>query len=208
MPSGLAAQLRHDTTDLHRQAERAGVMRDILAGRVDPGAYIRLLRALYPVYVVLEQELVRHPEVAPVPLAGLARAPALAADLAHLAGAGWERRVAPVPAGEAYAARIRSAAAHRPVLLAAHAYVRYLGDLSGGQTMGRLVARGLGLAGGAGVAFYRFGMIGDLAACKRAFRAGLDALPLTEGDAALLIAEARAAFAANIRIFEAVGSPA
>ena len=208
MPLGLAAQLRQDTTALHRQAEQAGVMRGILAGRIRPGPYVRLLRALYVVYVALEQELARHPEAAPVPLAGLARTAALAADLAHFEGPAWERRIAPVPAAQAYAARIRSAAARRPVLLAAHAYVRYLGDLSGGQTMGRLVARGLGLAGGAGIAFYRFDAIGDLTACKQAFRAGLDLLPLTDADAALLIAEARAAFAANIRMFEAIGSSA
>jgi hypothetical protein len=50
MPSGLAAQLRHDTTDLHRQAERAGVRRDaallIAEARAAFAANIRIFEAV------------------------------------------------------------------------------------------------------------------------------------------------------------------
>ncbi len=207
MTDGLAARLRQETTPLHRQAERAGVMRDILAGRVDRAAYLRLLRALVPVYRTLERGLAVHPAFAPLPLAGLARAPALAADLTSLHGAGWERELAPVPAGEAYGEQIAAAAAGCPPLLAAHAYVRYLGDLFGGQALARVVARGLGLEGTEGVAFYRFPGVGDIGAARRAFRAALDTLPLSPSQADQVVHEARAAFEANIRVFEAV-SPA
>jgi heme oxygenase (biliverdin-producing, ferredoxin) len=205
MSPGLAARLRAETGALHRQAEQAGIMRELLAGRVHCAAYVALLRALVPVYLALEQGLAEHPAVVPLPLDGLARTPALADDLAHLHGPCWREELMPVAAGEAYAARIRRVARERPLLLAAHAYVRYLGDLSGGQALGRLVARGLGLTGGVGVAFYRFG-IADLAGRKRAFRAGLDALPLAANEADQVLAEARAAFAANIEVFEAVAA--
>jgi heme oxygenase len=206
MPNGLAARLRQDTAALQCQAEQAGVMHDIHAGRVDRGAYVRLLRALYPVYLELERALAEHPEASPIPLAKLTRAPVLASDLRELHGPGWERELRAVPAGVAYAARILAVAVERPSLLAAHAYVLYLGDLSGGQALGRMVARGLGLAGEAGVAFYRFPAVGDIGACKRAFGAGLDALPLSADEADLLVDEARVAFTANIRVFEAVNS--
>jgi heme oxygenase (biliverdin-producing, ferredoxin) len=206
MPNGLAARLRRETVALHRQAARAGVMRHLLAGRVDRAAYVRLLRALYPVYVELERSLSQHPAAAPASHADLARAPALAADLGHLHGPGWERELLAVPAGVAYAARILAVAIERPPLLAAHAYVRYLGDLSDGQSLGRLVARGLSLAGEAGMAFYHFPAVADVAQCKRAFRAGLDALPFSADEADLVVDEARVAFTANIRVFEAVTS--
>src|SRR6266404_6845363 len=130
MPTNLAARLRHDTAALHRQAEHAGIMRDIHAGRMDRGAYIRLLRALYPVYLELERALAEHPEASPIPHADLARAPAIASDLRELHGPGWDRETRAVPAGVAYAARILAVAAECPSLLAAHAYVLYLGDLS------------------------------------------------------------------------------
>lgn len=206
MSIGLAARLRRETAGLHRQAEHAGVMRHLLAGRVDRAAYVRLLRALYPVYLELERSLSQHPNAAPGPHAGLARAPALAADLGHLHGPGWERELLAVPAGVAYAARILAVAVEQPRLLAAHAYVRYLGNPSGGRKLEGLVARGLSLPGDAGMAFYRFPAVADVAQCKRAFRAGLDALPLSADEANLLVEEARVAFSANIRVFEAVNS--
>ena len=206
MPNGLAARLQQDTAALHRQAEQAGVMRHLLAGRVDRGAYVRLLRALYPVYLELERSLSQYPAAAPVPHADLARAPALASDLGHLHGPRWERELLAVPAGVAYAARILAVALERPPLLAAHAYVCYLGDLSGGPTLGRLVARGLSLPGDAGTAFYRFPAIADVAQSRRAFGAGLDALPLSAEEADLLVDEACVAFNASIRVFEAVAS--
>lgn len=38
----------------------------------------------------------------------------------------------------------------------AHAYVRYLGDLSGGQVIGARIKKAYGLNGQDGTAFYRF----------------------------------------------------
>ena len=44
--------------------------------------------------------------------------------------------------------------------LLAHAYVRYLGDLSGGQFIRRKLAKTYGLEDGAGLTFYEFGKLG------------------------------------------------
>ena len=60
----------------------------------------------------------------------------------------------------------------------AHAYVRYLGDLSGGQMMGRSVAKTYD-AGEAGTNFYNFKDVADVNGRKNAYRAVLTALPLT-----------------------------
>jgi heme oxygenase len=204
MPLALAARLRQETAALHRQAERAGVMRDILAGRVDRPSYTALLRALVPVYRALERGLAAHPALSPLPLPALERSAALADDLAVLHGPAWEAELPPVPAGEAYGARISAGAAACPPLLTAHAYVRYLGDLSGGQALGRLIAGQLGLEGEAGVTFYRFAALEPIGASKQAFRAGLDALALSPADADAVVREAREAFVHNIRVFEAI----
>jgi heme oxygenase len=56
------------------------------------------------------------------------------------------------------------------------------------------------------VTFYRFPAVAHIGDCKRAFRAGLDALPLSPDEADVMVDEARVAFAANIRVFEAVTS--
>jgi heme oxygenase len=204
MSIGLAARLRHGTNSLHHQAETTELMREIFAGRVDRANYIRLLRGLYPVYRELEDALRRHPAVCPVPLELVARLPALRADLDTLHGPGWADDLPPVVAGEAYASRIRAVAELDPLLLAAHSYVRYLGDLSGGQMMGEVIARGLSLTDGAGAAFYRFSALPSPEVGKRAFRAGLDALPVTEAEVGRLVDEACLAFAASMELFAAV----
>ena len=46
-------------------------------------------------------------------------------------------------------------------LLLAHSYVRYLGDLSGGQYIATKTRKGFGLHGDEGLDFYKFEMIGD-----------------------------------------------
>ena len=84
-----------------------------------------------------------------------------------------------------YAGRIASlSASPEPAPLLAHAYVRYLGDLSGGQVIRRRVARAYGLEedNGAGVAFYEFKLggggsasIGDMKKIKEWYREGMNA---------------------------------
>jgi hypothetical protein len=61
-----------------------------------------------------------------------------------LHGPGWAHRLTTVPAAAAYATTCKQLSATRPALLAAHVYVRYLGDLNGGQMLSRIVAKGLG----------------------------------------------------------------
>ena len=58
-------------------------------------------------------------------------------------------------------------------LLLAHAYVRYLGDLSGGQIIGGRIKRAYGLQGQEGIAFYDFS--------SRGSRSGFESDPSGEG---------------------------
>ena len=199
----LAARLREETRELHRAAEGSAAMRALLAGRMDRAAYARLLRALHAMYVALEAGLAAHaarPGLAWIPLAALARSASLAADLDVVAGAAW-RETPPVAEAAAYADRLTTLAAKDPDLLAAHAYLRYLGDLSGGRLLGRAVRDSLGLTPERGAAFYEFPEVPDVGALRRAFRAGLDAAPL---DADGVVDEARRAFAAHGRLFAAL----
>jgi heme oxygenase len=54
-----------------------------------------------------------------------------------------------------------STSANGAPLLLAHAYVRYLGDLSGGQIIGGRIRRAYGLKGTEGTAFYDFSAKGE-----------------------------------------------
>jgi len=207
MDTALSLRLRTETADLHRLAERSGIMHDLLRGRLERGAYVALLRGLHVVYASLERRLdalADTPEVRGVYSPALRRAESLAADLVALHGPRWARELSPGAGAQAYARRIEDAS---PSQLVAHAYVRYMGDLSGGQALGRVIARALALDGETGTAFYRFPDIPDTEAFKEAFRSALDIWPLDAAGADDVVREAQRAFRLNVTVFEEVATP-
>lgn len=209
--SGLATRLREETRAEHRLAERGAFVHALLRGQLTRERYAAYLLALWPIYDALESGLRRHaghPVVGPLALPELERGPAIAADL--FTRFGLPLGGAPVvPAAAAYAERLHRLADAAPALLVAHAYTRYLGDLSGGQILRRGAARILGLSadpppGTAGLGFYDFPQIADLERCKRDIRARLDALPIDAAQAAAIVGEARWAFAGTAAVFAAL----
>ncbi len=205
MHPSLATRLRQDTRPYHTNAERSGVMRRLLTKVLDRPTYVALLRNLVPVYAALEAELSRRmsdPLVAPFYHPGLARSAALEADIATLSNG--EPAGPPTAAALAYAARIHAAAAEDPALLIAHSYVRYLGDLSGGQILKRMVAEMYPVDGGSGTAFYDFPALPAPEDFKNGYRAALDNIELTEEGKNRVVAEAIAAFEANTALFQAL----
>lgn len=210
-PPALTALLKRRTTALHRAAERAGVMQPLLRGTLGRTAYCRLLRNLHAIYGVLERGLLRHradPAIAPVCLPELFRTDAIAADLARLHGDGWQAALPLAPAAADYAARLATIADEAPALLLAHAYVRFLGDLSGGQALRRVVAGNPALDPLA-IRLYEFGAADEVARLAARLRAGIDALAATRGrlvdggpsdDA--IVREAQSAFERHVALFE------
>jgi heme oxygenase len=203
MSQSPAERLRADTRLLHAEVERAGIMPRLLRGELGRAGYCALLRNLHEIYRLLEDALRRNaslPQLAPVVLPALFRAEALGEDLGALHGPGWPH-LPLVPATQAYAARLRDVERDAAALLLAHAYVRYLGDLSGGQIVRRIVGASLGLADGAGLRFYDFGDGPRRQRLADDLRRGIDSAC---APAALepLVAEAQLAFRLHARLFE------
>ena len=158
-PSGLGHQLKTATATMHRRVERTAFMAGLLRGQVDRRRYAGLLHNLQALYAALEDALARHattPGVAPVVMPELFRSQAIAADLQALAGADARAGAPLARATQQYVERLKELSAAKPGLLVAHAYVRYLGDLNGGQALRRVVARSLGLSGQRRHAVLRF----------------------------------------------------
>ena len=203
--TSLAERLKSETRTLHTQAERSVFMGVLLRGKMEQAAYCALLRNLHAIYAAMEPALVRHaahPSIAPVFAPPLARAPALAADLDALHGPGWHAALAVQPSGTQYVLRLQQIEADEPELLLAHAYVRYLGDLSGGQMLSRIVAQSMQLPAGQGTAFYDFGNASETTRLTRAFRDGLQAVAVGEIGVDAIVAEACSAFQRHQALFE------
>lgn len=206
VPAGLSDQLKARTLGLHREAERSGVLRDVLRGDVDRAHYAMLLRNLLPVYEALEHALDqpgRDPCLASLADPAVYRVAALRADVLHFDGT-VDDDLDLVPSAAGYAARIAACAqSGRWPGLIAHAYVRYLGDLNGGQILKRLIDRKLGLDG-AGLSFYDFPMARDPRALALAYRDAIDRAGLHLEEVEPVLAEAESAFRFNIALGEEI----
>jgi heme oxygenase len=199
----LSEHLREGTADVHRDAERSTFVSRFVTGTLDRNTYSRHLLALHGVYAALEDALERRRgdgRLGAFHLPALWRCTAIESDLEFLRGDGW-RREQPVPASGVYASHVRAIDDTQPIRLVSHAYVRYLGDLSGGQMLKRMAAKVLGLDGD-GLRFYEFPAITDTASFRTDFRRRLDELAVADGERDALLDEARTAFRLNGMIFD------
>lgn len=190
----------------HEEAESSSFMAELLEGRLSAEAYADLLLRLRRVYAAMEATIREHadePMVAALHDPALERLATIEDDLRHWAPGRSDDSV-DSPAATAYAERLRAAGAWGG-LLVAHHYTRYLGDLSGGQVIGRMLERTYGLEDGVGTAFYRFAEIAKPKPYKDGYRASLDGLDLSAEDTARVVDEVKVAFRLNQALFAELG---
>lgn len=199
----VSAMLREATQDAHSRAETTSFVTDLMSGRLSIAAFTALVAQHQAIYTALEdlgRRVAGEPGAAALVRPELERTAALAEDLQALtAGAA----VPPVLAstGE-YVDALN--ALDDLVGYAAHAYTRYLGDLSGGQAIKRMMQRHYGMVSD-GLSFYSFTQIAKIPPYKAAYRTALDELPLDVAGRERLVAEARAAFRYNEAVFVELG---
>jgi heme oxygenase len=205
-PASFSSALRGRTHSLHGLAERSGFIADMLHGRASRLGYAIFLRNLLPAYEQLEAGLERHrtrPAIRELALREVYRTDALKADLVELCGRDWRRELPLLAAGKRYADSVARAAQGLGEALPGHAYVRYLGDLNGGQVLSRLLAKSLDLKPAA-LCFYRFPLIESLDDFRLRYRQALDHSAKWMVDLTVAVDAAVEAFQLNIEVSEAV----
>ena len=171
----LSAAMREGSMAEHQDAENSSFMSELLGGRVNERGYADYLLRLRVVYAAMESvgrsppDDPRSPRSTTRPWSASPRSTPTSTTGARAASA---RSTPPPP--RRTPGRIE-AAAEWGGLLVAHHYTRYLGDLSGGQAIGRILDREFEL-GGRGISFYAFPEIPKPKPYKDAYRARLDAL--------------------------------
>jgi heme oxygenase len=164
---GVSKLLKEGTKVAHKAAENVRFVREFIHGNVSRELYQVLVTNLYFIYHEMEEAMKANSEhrvVAAVFFDELLRTESLGKDLAFFLGPDWRSCIRPSPITKAYVDRLSEIRASRPELLVAHAYTRYLGDLSGGQILKRAAVKGLGLT--QGLSFYDFDQISDIKVCK------------------------------------------
>lgn len=206
----LSSLLRDRTADVHDAAERSSFVTQLLEGALPIGSYVALLVQYRAVYGALEAASDRHRDHEVVGLfadPALHRCSAIEDDLRVLAGDDWRDRHSTTPATNAYVARIEEVCTDWPGGFVAHHYVRYLGDLSGGQLIRRILARHYGITDGAGLSFYVFDQLDNGIEFKKAYRTRLDDAPWDDAEQSRIVEEARRAFEHNIALFASLDRP-
>ncbi len=193
----LSKRLRRETKPLHRLVESTQLAKAFFRGKLTQRTYAEGLARMYPVYVAMEAHLGRvepGDRLAPFRLPDVFRAPAIRDDLLYFGLSPDHPRGG---ASARYAERVRTVARDEPALLVAHAYVRYMADVSGGVIAGRIAQKVLRLPTRAGLSFLTFPAIPEPSVFRESFRALLDAFPRDEAECVAIVAEANRAFALN-----------
>lgn len=148
-PEDLSEMLAAGTKEVHEKAENTQFVKDFLRGRISKELFKLGAVALYYTYSAMEEEIERnkdHAHFAPLYFpTELHRTDALARDLEYFYGEDWKQQISCSPAAQSYVDRIHQIGREDPSLLVAHAYTRYMGDLSGGQVLKKVVQRVLKL---------------------------------------------------------------
>lgn len=189
----------------HERAAMSDFMSALFGERLPIAGYTEMVVQHLFAYEVLEQagdELRDHPVAGAFVSEDLRRVPSIEADLVVLLGDDWSSAVTPSAATVAYCDRMREVCVSSPECFVAHHYTRYMGDLSGGQMIGRIARTTYGLAEGAGAAFYEFPGIADLGAFKDDYRRRLDVADWSPEERERLLAEVAIAYRHNTEVVD------
>jgi heme oxygenase len=202
----LSVRLRTGTRVEHDTAQDAGFFDALVGGRLPRDAYADLAAQHFFIYESLERAAAAMTEDA---IAGvfvfpeLNRMPSLLADLEFLYGPTWHDRITALPATAGYCARLREVAFDRPPCFMAHHYTRYLGDLSGGQHIGKAVGTVYGLSTD-GLRFFAFDGLHPPTFRTR-YRELLDAVSWRPEDERTFLDEVSEAYRLNIAVLRELG---
>lgn len=203
MPLPLSVELKEATAATHDTAEKSTFMTDLMRGELAYADVVNLTSQYWFIYSALEEAVRRTsatPAVASVADPRIERLSALEHDLAEMIGADWREVISPTPATQRYVATLNSLGAAQAASVVAHHYVRYLGDIAGGQAIARMLADAYEIPAEQ-LTFYDFAAIGKIPPYRKAYKAALDSLPIDADEREELLDAAREAFACNTAVF-------
>nr|YP_009396011.1 Heme oxygenase [Dasya naccarioides]ARW65197.1 Heme oxygenase [Dasya naccarioides] len=209
MSTNLAQQLREGTTKSHSMAENVTFVKSFLGGVIDKNSYRKLVANLFFIYVAIEEEMEKnknHEAIKFIYFPELFRKNSLIEDLSYYYGFSWETKIKPSSATQVYIDRIHNVSINQPELLIAHAYTRYIGDLSGGQILKKIAQNAMQLSKNRGTSFYDFYDIKDEKLFKDMYKNSLNNIPLNSSQINQIISEANISFNLNMKIFQELDS--
>lgn len=198
----LSIRLRNETKIVHTKTENADFIKKLFKAEFTPEEYFCYLASLKEIYQTLEQALLKNknqPYVEPIYFEELFRTQSLNEDLVAWSEYKADLNESQLNAVKEYTTHLNKISEAAPHLLVSHAYVRYLGDLSGGQILHKILSAKVDKANG--LNFYSF-KIDNTQKMKELYRSRLDQIgSLSEPKSCEILKEAQLAFHYNDMIF-------
>lgn len=202
--TSISETLKTQTAAAHTEAETTAFMASLAKGELSRQDAVNLTAQYYFIYSALEEAARRGREtsdaVASIADARLERVPALEQDLASMIGPNWREEIEPLPATRGYIAKLENLSPEDAPAIIAHHYVRYLGDIAGGQVIARMLANHYGFTEEA-LTFYDFSAVGKIPPFRAAYKQALDELSFNEAERATLVDHVKQAFTLNSAVF-------
>jgi len=197
--------LKDHTQQAHSNAESQPFIEELMSGKLNQSAYLAYLTSLLPIYQKMEEIFKSRPNSILLNYfdhRALDRTEKLQKDIETLSiKNGYVDRE--FSSTEKYTTRINRDISD--VALLAHHYIRYLGDLSGGQAISRLVARHYAISAEA-LNFYDFTSIGDSVFYKKRYRDLLNFVFQEESERQEFLLEVTELYKLNAMIFAELGT--
>lgn len=207
----LTLDMYQGTKDIHTQVEQHTFVRHLLKDTLESSSYQQYLVDLKLVYSTLENEMYANlktqPELQKIYFPELNRSSAIEADLNSDSFKSFSKDNSEVAVS--YAEHLALLGGKDPILLASHAYVRYLGDLSGGMILKHHVDKKWPDA----LHFYDFSELfkaygkSNSMVFKELYKERLNSLIINEQTRQRLIGEAHLAFEFAEKMFDAIQVP-
>jgi len=195
-------QMKHETFDAHELSKDSGFAQNIMGGLWSPVAFVEWQRALYPVYVMLEDILMKNrkdPVLNMFDHRKLDRRDKIFSDLAFY-GVDPVADPSRLPAVTAYIEAVYQAGSSPQRIMAYH-YTRYMGDMIGGQVISRCLSEKYDMSPES-LTCYDFTTIGDVFHYRKTYKNLLNNVSWTEEERRAFIEEVKVAYTVNANLFE------
>ncbi len=205
----LSELFQSETKTIHKEVEQHEFVKKILSDSIEGKDYLQHLVDLHAIYQSLEDglraNLKKTPHIQTIYFEELCRENGLQRDLKLLREACNQRPIECSQSANDYVLHLNHLADSTPLLLVAHAYVRYLGDLSGGMILKQHLEKKWPDA----IEFYDFASLltkhdkKNAWAFKEFFKVKMNQMPLNDLQRKELAAEAKKAFEFSGKLFDA-----
>jgi len=196
-----SVELHQRTKDVHDASDKLINVKLVIA-LTDTAVYGSVLKDFYFVYRAIEEALETcrdEARIFPLRDPRMYRAAALEQDVAFFLGDDWMTKEQPSPPAKKYLSRIEFVAATNPDLLIAYAHSMFLASLAGGQILGGIIKRTLGLNGDEGLAFFDYGDI-NTKALRAEFKEKLNSMEIDVKTKEQIVEEKKLVFRMNNEI--------